>query len=94
MTGTCTGQGKLLWNPHKVGMTPQEVLSSAIAVTMKRFGIKDRGIIEKGRKADLVLVEGNPLKDITDTLNLRLIWRGGVQIRGEMNGDGPAILPK
>ena len=66
---------------HKAGMTPREALSSATAVTAKRFGIKDRGLIEKGRRADLVLVEGNPLQEITDTLNLSLIWRDGVKIR-------------
>ncbi|MCJ1251738.1 hypothetical protein MMC30_008975 [Trapelia coarctata] len=69
---------------HKAGMNPPEALSSATAVTARRFGIKDRGLIEKGRRADLVLVEGNPLKDIGDTLNLSLIWRDGVQIRDDV----------
>jgi len=68
---------------HKAGMTPQEALSSATAVTARRFNIKDRGLIEKGRRADMVLVGGNPLKDISDTLNLSLIWRDGVQIRDD-----------
>lgn len=58
---------------HKAGLTPQEAISSATAVIVRRFGIKDRGLIEKGRRADTVLVEGNPLKDISDSLNLRLI---------------------
>ena len=75
-------------------MTPREALSSATAVTAKRFRIKDRGLLEKGRRADLVLVEGNPLKNISDTLNLRFIWRDGVKIRGDQDlergsqGDG------
>jgi imidazolonepropionase-like amidohydrolase len=58
-------------------MTPEEALRSATAVTAKRFRFTDRGRLVEGLKADMILVEGNPLKDIGDTLNLRGVWRDG-----------------
>lgn len=62
---------------HKGDLTPQEALSSATSKTARRFGFLDRGVIELGRKADLFLVEGSPLEDITATLNLSGVWRNG-----------------
>lgn len=66
----------------KAGMTPLEVLRSATSVTSRRFGWSDRGRISPGLKADLLLVEGNPLEDITELLNIREIWRDGVRFEG------------
>jgi imidazolonepropionase-like amidohydrolase len=63
---------------HGAGLTPTEALKSATSVTAKRFGWHDRGRIADGLKADLVLVEGNPLKNIDHTMNLRGVWRDGV----------------
>jgi imidazolonepropionase-like amidohydrolase len=60
------------------GFTPQEALHAGTALTAKLFGFSDRGRIADGLKADLVLVEGNPLEDIDATLNLRGVWRDGV----------------
>ncbi|KAF2138539.1 uncharacterized protein K452DRAFT_256118, partial [Aplosporella prunicola CBS 121167] len=63
---------------NKCGFTPQEALRSATSLTAKKFGFPDRGLIREGRKADLILVEGNPLDDIDATLNLKGVWRDGV----------------
>jgi imidazolonepropionase-like amidohydrolase len=52
-------------------------LRSATSVTAKRFGFKDRGRIAPDLKADLILIEGNPLADIDATLDLRGVWRDG-----------------
>lgn len=62
---------------NRCGFTPEEALKSATVVTAHRFGYPDRGRIAEGLKADLVLVEGNPLVDIDNTLNLRGVWRDG-----------------
>ena len=58
-------------------MTPEEALRSATSVTARRFRFSDRGRLAEGLKADLLLVEGNPLADIDATLNLRGVWRDG-----------------
>lgn len=63
---------------NKCGFTPAEALRSATVLPAKRLGFPDRGRIREGLKADLVLVEGNPLQDIDHTLDLRAVWRDGV----------------
>lgn len=62
---------------EECGFTPKEALRSATSLTAKRFGFADRGIIAEGKKADLLLVEGNPLEDIDHTLDIRAVWRDG-----------------
>jgi imidazolonepropionase-like amidohydrolase len=62
---------------HKVGMTPIEALRSATSSVAKCFRFKDRGRLAEGLNADLLLVEGNPLEDISATLNIRGVWRDG-----------------
>ena len=66
---------------HKAGFTPQEALHAATVLNAGRFRLHDRGILAEGRKADMLLVEGNPLEDIGNTLNLKGIWRDGYKLQ-------------
>ncbi|KAF2871445.1 hypothetical protein BDV95DRAFT_628662 [Massariosphaeria phaeospora] len=66
----------------KAGLSPIKVLQASTSTTADLFGWTDRGRVAPGLKADLLLVEGNPLTDITDLLNIRGIWRDGVEFRG------------
>lgn len=61
----------------RAGLTPLEALRAATSVPARRFGLSDRGCIKKGLRADLLLVEGDPTKDIKDTLSIKSIWRRG-----------------
>ena len=61
--------------------TPKEALHAVTDLTAKLFGWKDRGQIAPGLKADLVLIEGNPLDDIDATLNIRSVWHDGIQAK-------------
>jgi alpha-D-ribose 1-methylphosphonate 5-triphosphate diphosphatase PhnM len=47
--------------------------------TANAFRLTDRGRIVAGRKADLVLVRGNPTSDVTATRDILRVWRSGVQ---------------
>ncbi|KAH8171529.1 amidohydrolase family protein [Sarocladium implicatum] len=67
---------------HKAGLSTLETLRGATSRTASCFGWSDRGNIKPGLRADLLLVEGNPLDDITDLLNIRGIWREGVEFKG------------
>ena len=60
------------------GLTPIEALRAATATTARRFALTDRGRIQPGARADLVLVDGDPTTDITTTLSIRHVWRRGV----------------
>lgn len=58
-------------------MSPEEALRTATSVPARRFEFDDRGIIEEGCKADLLLVKGNPLENIDDLMNIQKVWRNG-----------------
>jgi imidazolonepropionase-like amidohydrolase len=45
------------------------------------FGLNDRGVIEPGRRADMVLIDGDPVQDIKATQSIRRIWCGGAEYR-------------
>jgi imidazolonepropionase-like amidohydrolase len=61
------------------GLTPAKALSAATAVSARRFGLEDRGSIAVGQRADLLLVDGDPVSTISDTLNVRDVWRRGIR---------------
>lgn len=63
------------------GLTPVEALRAATATPARRFGLTDRGRIQEGLRADLLLVDGDPTADISDTLNIRQIWRRGTALK-------------
>lgn len=60
------------------GFTPTEALRAATSVPARRFGLRDRGSVKPGLRADLVLVDGDPTVTIGDTLSIRRVWRNGV----------------
>ncbi|GHT56899.1 imidazolonepropionase [Spirochaetia bacterium] len=62
------------------GLTPIEALRAATSVPARRFGLNDRGRIAAGLRADLLLLDGDPLVNLSDTLNISAVWRGGVQL--------------
>jgi imidazolonepropionase-like amidohydrolase len=64
----------------RCGFSPAEALNAATALPAKIFGLTDRGRIAKGLRADLLLVEGNPLANIKDTRRIVGIWKEGVEL--------------
>ena len=62
------------------GLSPVEALRSATSIPARRFGLTDRGRIVPGARADLLLVNGDPLTRITDTLSIQAVWRRGVAL--------------
>ena len=64
----------------KAGLTPVEALAAATSAPAAQFRLSDRGRIEPGRRADLLLVKGDPTADIKATRNIARIWKGGVEV--------------
>ena len=65
----------------EAGLTPIEALRSATVAPAAFFGFTDRGVIKAGRRADLLLIEGDPTQDIAATRAIRSIWVAGVRVR-------------
>lgn len=64
------------------GMTPVEVLKSMGQTPAKYFDfLSDRGSISPGKRADLVLVDGDPTKDISACRNIMKVWVKGVEAK-------------
>jgi imidazolonepropionase-like amidohydrolase len=62
----------------KFGMQPWEALQTATLLPAKTFGYgKDLGSLEAGKLADIVMVAGDPLRDIKDAANVRRVMVDG-----------------
>jgi imidazolonepropionase-like amidohydrolase len=57
-------------------MSPYEALRAATAVPAEFLGL-DAGVIAPGKLADIVLVDGNPLQNISDTTKVRRVIANG-----------------
>jgi imidazolonepropionase-like amidohydrolase len=63
------------------GLTPMAALAAATSATAKAFRMTDRGRIKPGMRADVVLVDGDPSKQVRDTRNIVAIWKRGVRVQ-------------
>ncbi|MFG2435823.1 amidohydrolase family protein [Streptomyces sp. NPDC048508] len=63
----------------RAGLTNREALRATTSLPAQAFGLRDRGAVRIGNRADLVLVDGDPLTDITATRAIRSVWVGGVR---------------
>jgi len=61
------------------GLTPMQVLVASTRGGAMAMGLeKEIGTIEKGKSADLLVVAGDPTKDVANLRKVRYIVRGGV----------------
>jgi imidazolonepropionase-like amidohydrolase len=77
-----------LWREIKahvdMGMPPQRAINAATRVNARILGMeKDLGTVEPGKLADLIVVRGNPLFDVTALGDVELVVKGGLLHRRE-----------
>ncbi len=95
VAGSGSGQLLLVHGPgiHRelallvqAGLSPAEALQSATGRAAAALGAGDRiGLLKPGMEADLLLVDGNPLRDITVTERISaVIFRGERVVRSEL----------
>jgi imidazolonepropionase-like amidohydrolase len=64
----------------QVGLTPEHALRAATVSCAELMGWSDSlGTLTRGKEADVVLLDGNPLEDIGATRRVRHVFRAGVQ---------------
>jgi imidazolonepropionase-like amidohydrolase len=69
---------------YEVGMSEVDALNSATKVAAKYHGLKDRGVVEVGKRADLVLLKSNPLVEIANTMDIERFWVAGMEYVGPL----------
>jgi imidazolonepropionase-like amidohydrolase len=63
----------------KFGLAPWQALETATILPAKAFGLaKDLGTLEPGKLADLIIVSGDPLKNIKDASDVQCVMENGV----------------
>ena len=61
-----------------VGLTPMQAIQAATRNAAEHLGKLDElGTLEAGKLADLIMVNGDPLKDIMSLYNVELVIKGG-----------------
>jgi len=66
----------------ETGMDPMKIIKSATIENARFFRVDNRlGSIEKGKQADLILIEGNPIKDINNMHNVKKVMLGGIWVK-------------
>jgi imidazolonepropionase-like amidohydrolase len=62
----------------QAGFTPMEAIQAATLVPARAMGMeKDSGTIEVGKRADVILVDGNPLQNISDIRKVSTVFAAG-----------------
>lgn len=62
------------------GLSTVEALQAATSLPAKYFNLHDRGTIEVGKRADLVLLSEDPINDIQKTRSIVRVWCAGSEV--------------
>jgi imidazolonepropionase-like amidohydrolase len=79
--------GNTPWGAHlemadmvAAGMTPEQVVVAATRNSADFLRLSDAGTVEAGKSADFVVLEANPLDDITNTRRIRTVYLRGTEV--------------
>ena len=79
--------GGVVWAPHvemedmvAAGMTPSQVIVASTRNAAEFLRLKDHGTITAGKVADFLVLDANPLDDITNTRKLSAVYIRGAAI--------------
>jgi imidazolonepropionase-like amidohydrolase len=86
-----------LWREIKVhvdmGMTPMRAIQAATRINAQIINRRDLGSIEPGKIADIIVVNGNPLFDITALSHVEIVMKDGRIYKGEPQSDAKTRSP-
>jgi len=70
-----------LENLVAAGLSPVQALRAATSLPAYYHGLTDRGTIAVGKRADLLLITGDPTKNISNTRNIQRVWNAGIEFQ-------------
>lgn len=76
----------------RAGLSPAEALRAATLAPAQAFRLADRGRIAVGARADLLLVDGNPMRDITATRAIVAVFKNGFEVPRPLPVAPPAAV--
>ncbi len=83
-TGT---DGNTPWAPHvemedmvAAGMTPMQVIVASTRNAAEFLRIPDMGTLERGKSADFIVLDANPVDNITNTRRIASVYLRGVAV--------------
>jgi imidazolonepropionase-like amidohydrolase len=59
-------------------LTPSEILRAVTSSAAEAICLPDRGVLQVGKRADLIVVEGDPLRDLACLEKIRAVMKAGV----------------
>ena len=78
----------------EAGLTPMQAIQAATVNVAKAFRKDtDFGTVEPGKVADLIAVDGDPLKDVWTTQNVKLVVLGGKIVDHEFHANHKNPIP-
>jgi imidazolonepropionase-like amidohydrolase len=64
----------------EAGMTPAQVIVAATSRSAEFLGLTDRGVVAPGKRADLLVLDANPLEDIRNTRRIAGMYIAGKEV--------------
>ena len=79
--------GNIPWAPHQEmeamamsGMTPMQVIVASTSRAAEFLRITDTGTLQAGKSADLIVLDANPLDNITNTRRINAVYQRGQMV--------------
>jgi len=66
----------------EAGLTPMQAINNATSNAAALLKLDDRGVLAAGKLADLVVLEGDPTADISNSRKVHAVWHRGKQAAG------------